>query len=30
MEYSHIYLEEREQIFALINQSKSVRDIGKI
>ena len=29
MKYSHICLEEREQIFALINQDKSVREIGK-
>jgi IS30 family transposase len=30
MNYSHISLEEREQIFALINQGKDAREIGKI
>lgn len=30
MKYSRIGTEEREQIFALINQGKSVREIGKI
>jgi IS30 family transposase len=30
MKYSHISLEEREEIFALINQGKSFREIGKL
>ena len=30
MKYSHICTEEREQIFVLINQDKSFREIGKI